>query len=140
MNLVLGCVLAYIAAQLLFVFWFARRVRSESDYLLAGRSLGPWLGTFSVFATWYGAETCIGAAGEAYAAGVSGVLADPFGYAIGIVLFGVLFAATLWKRGLMTLADLFRQRYGRGVERLAALVVYGDRNLFCSCVPVGDYQ
>ena len=123
MNLVLGCVLAYIAAQLLFVFWFARRVRSESDYLLAGRSLGPWLGTFSVFATWYGGETCIGAAGEAYAAGVSGVLADPFGYAIGIVLFGVLFAATLWKRGLMTLADLFRQRYGRGVERLAALVM-----------------
>lgn len=123
MNLALGCILVYIAAQLVFVFWFSRRVRSEADYLLAGRSLGPWLGTFSVFATWYGAETCIGAAGEAYSHGLSGVLADPFGYAIGIVLFGLLFAASLWKRGLVTIADLFRRRYGGGVERLASLVM-----------------
>jgi Na+/proline symporter len=122
-NGVLGCLLVYIASQLVFAFWFSRRVSTESDYLLAGRSLGPWLGTFSVFATWYGAETCIGAAGEAYSHGISGVLADPFGYAIGIVVFGLFFAASLWRRGLVTMADLFRQRYGIGVERLAALVM-----------------
>lgn len=123
MNTVLACVLAYIASQLVFAFWFSRRVKTESDYLLAGRSLGPWLGTFSVFATWYGAETCIGAAGEAYSSGIAGVLADPFGYAIGIIVFGVLFAARLWKRGLVTMADLFRQRWGIGVERLASIVM-----------------
>src|SRR5690348_16856731 len=110
MNLVLGCILAYIALQLVVAFWFSRRNRNEADYLLAGRSLGPWMGTFTVFATWFGAETCIGAAGEAYQDGLSGVLADPFGYTLGIVLMGALFAAALWKRGLVTLADLFRQR------------------------------
>jgi Na+/proline symporter len=123
MNLVLACVLAYIASQLLVVAWFTRRVRSERDYLLAGRSLGPWLGTFSVFATWFGAETCIGAAGEAYAHGVSGILAEPVGYALGVMLMGLCFAAALWRRDLVTLADLFRTRYGIGVERLAALVM-----------------
>ena len=123
MNLVLGCVLAYVVSQLLVAAWFARRVRTEADYLLAGRRLGPWLGTFSVFATWYGAETCVGAAGEAYADGVSGVLADPFGYTLGIVAFGLFFAAGLWRRGLVTLADLFRTRWGVGVERLAALIM-----------------
>lgn len=123
MNVVLGCILTYVLAQLAIAAWFARRVRSESDYLLAGRSLGPWLGTFSVFATWYGAETCIGAAGEAYASGISGVLADPFGYTLGMVAFGLFFAAGLWRRGLITLADLFRARWGGGVERLAALIM-----------------
>lgn len=123
MNIVLVSILAYIVAQLLFAFWFSRRVRDENDYLLAGRSLGPWLGTFTVFATWYGAETCIGAAGEAYGSGLSGIIAEPFGYALGIVLMGLLFAAALWKRGLVTLADLFRNRYGTGVERLAAIVM-----------------
>ncbi len=123
MNLVLGCILAYIVSQLFFAFWFSRRVRTESDYLLAGRSLGPWLGTFSVFATWYGAETCIGAAGEAYSQGISGVLADPFGYTLGVVIFGLFFAASLWRRGLVTMADLFRDRYGAGVERVSALVM-----------------
>ena len=123
MNLVLGCILGYVALQLLIAFWFSRKSRNEEDYLLAGRSLGPWMTTFAVFATWFGAETCIGAAGEAYERGLSGVIADPFGYTIGIVLMGVFFAAALWKRGLLTFADLFRDRYGGGVERLTAIVI-----------------
>ena len=123
MNLVLACLLAYVGSQLLIAFWFSRRNRNEEDYLLAGRSLGPWMTGFAVFATWFGAETCIGAAGEAYQRGLSGVLSDPLGYAAGILLVGLFFAAALWKRGLVTLADLFRQRYGAGVERFAAIVM-----------------
>jgi len=123
MNLVLGCVLGYVGTQLLIAFWFSRRSASEEDFLLAGRSLGPAMTLFAVFATWFGAETCIGAAGEAYRHGLSGVISDPFGYTAGIVLTGVFFAAALWKRGLLTLADLFRNRYGGGVERLTALIM-----------------
>lgn len=123
MNLVLGCILTYIALQLLVVFFISRKPKSESDYLLAGRCLGPWLSTFGVFATWFGAETCIGASGEAYRGGIRAVASDPFGYTIGLVAAGLLFGAALWGRGLTTLADLFRQRYGIGVERLAALLM-----------------
>jgi Na+/proline symporter len=122
-NLVLACVLAYIGLQLVIAFWFSRRQKNEVDYLLAGRSLGPAMTLFAVFATWFGAETCIGATGEAYERGLSGVLSDPFGYTLGIVLMGLFFAAALWKRGLVTLADLFRDRYGHGVERLTAIVI-----------------
>ncbi|MBA4286281.1 MAG: hypothetical protein C0434_12190 [Xanthomonadaceae bacterium] len=115
--------LGYVVLQLAVVFLLARKPQTESDYLLAGRSLGPWLAVFSVFATWFGAETCIGAAAEAYAGGLEAVAADPFGYALGIVAMGLLFAAALRRRGLLTLADLFRHRWGSGVERLAALVM-----------------
>lgn len=123
MNLVLGCILAYVGTQLLIAFWFSRRSANEEDFVLAGRSLGPTMTLFAVFATWFGAETCIGAAGQAYEQGLSGVISDPFGYTLGIVLTGLFFAAALWKRGLVTLADLFRQRYGGGVERLTALIM-----------------
>lgn len=123
MNLVLACVLGYVGTQLVIAFWFSRGNRNEEDYLLAGRSLGPWMTMFAVFATWFGAETCIGAAGEAYKHGLSGVISDPFGYTAGLVLTGVFFAAALWKRGLLTLADLFRNRYGAGVERLTAVIM-----------------
>ena len=122
-NLILFALLAYILLQLLIAWRFRRKTVSESDYLLAGRSLGPWMATFAVFATWFGAETCIGAAGEAYAHGLSGVVADPFGYTLGLLAVGLLFAVSLWKRGVTTLADLFRQRYGLGVERLAAIIM-----------------
>ena len=123
MNLLLLFVLGYIAVQLWFARWAARRVHTEEDYLLAGRRLGPWLGTFTIFATWFGAETCIGAAGVAYESGLSGTRSDPFGYAIGIVVMGLVFAIPLWRRGIVTLADLFRARYGVGVERAAAVVM-----------------
>ncbi len=123
MNIVLLGILAYILLQLLFGMGVSRRIASEDDYLLAGRSLGPALGTFSVFATWFGAETCIGAAGSVYASGLSGASAEPFGYAACLVLMGLLFAVPLWRRKLTTLADLFRVRYSPGIERLAVLMM-----------------
>ena len=50
----------------------SRSIRTEDDYLLAGRQLGPALATFSIFATWFGAETCVGSAGAVYADGPVG--------------------------------------------------------------------
>ena len=123
MNAVLIGVLVYVAVQLLVGVVVSRRVRDEADYLLAGRSFGLGLSTFSVFATWFGAETCIGAAGRIYKEGLSAGSADPFGYAACLLFMGVAFAVPLWKRGLTTLADLFRQRYSVGVERFAVLLM-----------------
>ena len=103
--------------------WVSRRIRTESDYLLAGRRLGYGLTTFSIFATWFGAETIMGSAGLAYRDGVSLGSAEPFGYGLCLILMGLVFAVPLWKRQLTTLADLFRQRYSARAERLAAVIL-----------------
>jgi hypothetical protein len=65
-------------------------------------------------ATWFGAETVVGAAGNAYRDGVSVASAEPFGYGLCLVLMGLIFAVPLWRRGLTTLADLFRERWSVG--------------------------
>ena len=103
--------------------WVSRRIQSESDYLLAGRGLGLGLATFSIYATWFGAETIVGSAGRAYRDGVSFGSAEPFGYGLCIALMGLIFAGPLWRRGLTTLADLYRQRYSVPAERLAAVIL-----------------
>lgn len=123
MTPVLLGVLGYVLAQLAIGVLVSRGIKSEADYLLAGRRLGPVLATFSIFATWFGAETCIGAAGAIYEEGLAGGYADPFGYAACLFLMGLFFAVPLWRRGLTTLADLFRTRYSIGVERLAVFVI-----------------
>lgn len=123
MTFTLAAILAYLVLQFGIGVWASRRVRSEADYLLAGRSLGFTLATFSIFATWFGAETVVGSAGNAYRDGVSFASAEPFGYGLCLVLMGLVFAVPLWRRRLTTLADLFRQRYSVGVERLAAIVL-----------------
>ncbi len=123
MSPILIGVAAYILVQLLIGVLVSRRIRSESDYLLAGRRLKLGLGTFTIFATWFGAETCIGAAGSIYKDGLSGGSADPFGYGACLLLMGILFATPLWRRGLTTFADLFRQRYSPSVERVVVLLI-----------------
>ena len=123
MNGVLVGIAVYVAAQLAIGAWVARRIRSEEDYLVAGRSLGYGLAVFTIFATWFGAETVVGAAGAIYQHGLSGGSADPFGYGLCILLMGAVFAVPLWRRKLTTFADLFRQRYSVGVERLAVLLM-----------------
>ena len=79
--------------------------------------------TFTVFATWFGAETCIAAAGSVYRSGLSGGSADPFGYGLCIVLTGLVLAVPLWRLKLTTLADLFRIRFDPVVERIAVVLM-----------------
>ena len=125
MNSALYGIVAYVLVQLAIVFVFARRAKrnTETDYLLAGRRLGPAFATFTIFATWFGAETCIGAAGAVYEGGLASSTADPFGYTVCLLLMGAVFAIPLWRRQLTTFADFYRQRYSPGVERLAALLI-----------------
>ena len=123
MNWLLAGILGYLAIQLMVGLAVSRRIRNETDYILAGRSLGLGVASFSIFATWFGAESIQGAAGAIYADGLSGSSADPFGYVTCILLVGLLFARPLWRRGFTTFGDLFRERYSPAVERLVVLLI-----------------
>ncbi len=118
-----SAILAYLLLQFGIGVWVSRRIRNEADYLLAGRSLGYPLAIFSIFATWFGAETIVGAAGRTVRDGISLASAEPFGYGLCLIVMGLVFAVPLWRRQLTTLADLFRTRYSAGVERFAAAVL-----------------
>ena len=123
MTLSLAALLGYVVVQLGIGFWVSRSVRDEQDYLLGGRSFGPLLSTASVFATWFGAETCVGAAGEVYAHGPGAVSSDPYGYGFCLVLMGLFIARPIWRRKIVTLADLYRERYSPLTERIVALLI-----------------
>lgn len=123
MNWTLLALLGYLLLQLAIGAWLAPRIHTEDDYLVGGRRLGYPLTIFSIFATWFGAESCIASAGRAYREGFSLTTAEPFAYGLTLIAMGAIFAVPLWRRKLTTLADLFRQRYGPGVERLAAVVL-----------------
>lgn len=123
MTPALVAVVGYLVLQVLVGAWISRRIASEADYLVAGRTLGYPLAIFSIFATWFGAESMVGSAGRAYGQGVSLASAEPFGYGLCLLLMGLLFAVPLRARGLTTLADLYRERYSPSVERVAALLL-----------------
>jgi len=123
MSGVLIGVVVYVLIQFAIGAWVSRRMTGEADYILAGRRLGIGLVTFSVFATYFGAEAIVATGGSVYDKGLSGALVDPIAYASAILITGVIFAGLLWRRGLTTFADLFRQRYSPGVERLVVIML-----------------
>ncbi len=119
----LAGILAYVVVQFGIGAWVSRNMTSETDYIVAGRSLGTILVAFSIFATWFGAEAIVASAGEIYANGLAGALSDPFGYGIAVLVAGLLMAGPLWRRGIVTFADLLRQRFSPGVEKVFVLVL-----------------
>ena len=123
MNLVLLAIIGYVLIQFAIGIWVSRRMTSASEYILAGRSLGTGLVVFSVFATYFGAEAIVASGGSVYEKGLTGAVVDPLSYAAAIIIVGLFFARALWSRGLTTFADLFRQRYSPGVERLVVIVL-----------------
>jgi Na+/proline symporter len=119
----LAGILGYVVIQFLVGAWVSRRMSSERDYILADRKLGLGLVAFSVFATWFGAEAIVASAGEIYAKGLAGGLTDPFGYGLAVLVVGVLLAAPLWRRGIVTYADMVRERYSPATEKLFVVIL-----------------
>jgi SSS family solute:Na+ symporter len=65
----------------------------------------------------------MGSSGRVYTDGLSGAQGEPFAYAVGIIIMGLCFAVPLWRRGLTTFADFFRQRFSPGVEKMTVILL-----------------
>ncbi len=111
----------YAATMLVVGLRAGRRVNDATDYAVAGRSLPAWLVTLSLFATFFGGGTMMGVAGTAYEKGLLGVIADPFGAVLCLLIATFLFFRVLNQLRLLTLVDYFRERFGRRAEFLAAV-------------------
>ncbi|TAH34024.1 MAG: sodium:solute symporter [Alphaproteobacteria bacterium] len=116
-------IIAYMLLQLAVSAYANSKIKSETDYLLAGRHLGLWLGSFSLFATWFGAETVVASSGAIAAEGLAGGRAEPFGYAACLILLGIALAGKLRQGNYITTADFYRERYGVAAEKIAVLLM-----------------
>ena len=103
--------------------WAASRVHNASDFAVAGRHLPFYMVTATVFATWFGAETVLGIPATFLEEGLHGIVADPFGAAMCLILVGLLFAAPLYRMKLLTIGDFYKKRFGRKVEILTTIAI-----------------
>jgi len=116
-------VVLYIAASIGIGLYAALRVHNTRDYAVAGRSLPFFVVTATVFATWFGSETVLGIPAEFIQNGLGGVVEDPFGSSICLVLVGLFFAAKLYKMDLLTIGDFYRRRFNPTVEMITSLAI-----------------
>lgn len=121
--MLIGFVILYLVLSIAIGLYAATRVKTSRDYVVAGRSLPLYIVTATVFATWFGSETVLGISAKFIERGLKGIIEDPFGASMCLVLVGLFFAAKLYRMNLLTIGDYYRQRYGRTVEVLTSLCI-----------------
>lgn len=113
----------YVMASIAIGLYAARRVSTSADYVIAGRHLPMHMTVATVFATWFGSETVLGIPATFLKEGAGGIVADPFGAALCLVLVGLFFARPLYRMQLLTIGDFFRRKYGPVVEFVVSLCI-----------------
>lgn len=119
MNLGLWIIL-YLFITVVIGVLASRFIHSSSDFLSTSRRLPLMLNASALFAFWYGSETVLGASSEFIQHGLLGVIEDPFGGFLCLILFALFFVRPLYRKNILTLGDLFRNVYGPKVERLSS--------------------
>jgi len=119
----IASVVAYLLVTIAIGLWAAQRVHNAKDYVVAGRSLPLYMNTATVFATWFGAETVLSVSVEFAKSGLGGIVADPFGSSMCLVIVALVFARAFYRMDLLTIGDFYRRRYGRSMELGTSVVI-----------------
>jgi len=121
--MLIGFVFLYLFISIGVGVYAATRVHNARDYVVAGRHLPIYIVTATVFATWFGSETVLGIPATFLNEGLKGIVSDPFGSSMCLILVGLFFARKLYRMNLLTIADYYRKRYGRKVEVITGLAI-----------------
>lgn len=121
--MLLWFVILYLMISVGIGLFAATRVHNARDYIVAGRHLPFHMVLAMVFATWFGAETVLGISATFIEEGFRGLISDPLGASLCLVLFGLVFARPLYRMNLLTLGDFFRVRYNRQTEFVLSICI-----------------
>lgn len=119
--MLLTAIIIYLALTIVIGAWASKFVKGSNDFVLAGRSLPLFLSASALFATWFGSETIFGASSVYLEEGLQGVIEDPFGGALCLVLFGMFYLRPMYRMGVLTIGDVFKKIYGKQVEFLSTI-------------------
>ena len=106
-------VVAYMLIMLGVGYYASKRSHSVTDFMVAGRGMPIWLCSMTVIATWFGGAMMLGGAGAAYDDGMLGVIEDPWGGALALLLIGFFFARMFRRLRILTVVDFMEQRFDK---------------------------
>jgi SSS family solute:Na+ symporter len=127
----IAIVVVYLIAMLAFGWWGKSRTKNNSDFLVAGRRLGPFLYTGTMAAVVLGGASTVGGVGLGYKFGISGMwLVVAIG--TGVLLLSLLFAGTIQKLKIYTVSQMLTLRYGSKATQTSGIVMLAYTLMLCA--------
>ena len=100
-----------------------KRIKTKTDYFLAGRNLGVFKATCTLIATQLGAGLLLGTSQNAYHMGLYGLFFT-FGISAGLIILGCGLAGKLRSLNIVTTTEIFEKKYHSSLLRkVASLLV-----------------
>ncbi|MFI2366991.1 sodium:solute symporter [Streptomyces sp. NPDC018833] len=116
-------IVVYLAGMLGMGWWGMRRAKSKSEFLVAGRRLGPWMYSGTMAAIVLGGASTIGGVGLGYKYGLSGAWMV-FTIGLGLLALSVLFSARIARLKVYTVSEMLDLRYGGTAGVISGVVMW----------------
>lgn len=116
-------IVVYLAGMLAMGWWGMRRAKSKSDFLVAGRRLGPVMYSGTMAAIVLGGASTIGGVGLGYKYGLSGAWMV-FTIGLGLLALSVFFSARIARLKVYTVSEMLDLRYGGRAGVISGIVMW----------------
>ena len=114
-------ILLYLFTLIGIGMYKAGKIKTQSDFAVAGRSLTPWVLVGTMLATWMGTGSILGNAGKTYDTGMAALIL-PLGSILGIVLLTKI-AGKLRAFEKFTVPEILGDRFGPGARMLSVIAL-----------------
>lgn len=98
------------------------RVKNAKDFFLAGKSLAWWVIGLSIIGTNIGANSYVGAAGNAFNIGIAQANFEWIGAIPAMIIAALVFIPLYWKAGVYSIPEYLGLRYNPAVRVTAAVI------------------
>lgn len=116
----------YLLLTLLVGYWASKRVKNAQDFALAGRNLSLGISVACLFATWFGSEVIMGSPSVYLEEGFLGIIEEPMGGVLALLLIGLFFSRKLYRANVLTFGDLFEQKYNFPIAFISSILMMGS--------------
>ncbi len=120
--MLITAVVVYLCFTLFIGYWASRKVKNATDFAVAGRNLSFFMSSSALLATWFGSETILGASEEFLKNGLIGVIEEPLGAGLCLIIVGAIYAKRMYRTNALTFSDVFLMKYGKKAEFISALL------------------
>jgi len=114
-------ILLYLLTLIGIGMYKAGKIKTQSDFAVAGRSLTPWVLVGTMLATWMGTGSILGNAGKTYDTGMAALIL-PLGSILGIVLLTKI-AGKVRAFEKFTVPEILGDRFGPGARMLSVIAL-----------------
>ncbi|MDP7565241.1 MAG: sodium:solute symporter family protein [Candidatus Marinimicrobia bacterium] len=114
-------ILLYLFTLIGIGMYKAGKIKTQSDFAVAGRSLTPWVLVGTMLATWMGTGSILGNAGKTYDTGMAALIL-PLGSILGIVLLTKI-AGKVRAFEKFTVPEILGDRFGPSARMLSVIAL-----------------